>query len=154
MASPDGSRVYIANLEEGLSYIDVDGDSFSFEGPAIAEEDKQYIRLEVSPDGAYIFAVTLNVRNYQSGISVIDADSLALVGTIDITEPYVWLSFSGIDIHPIRDELYVVFSDSAGTGLPDFYVIDVSDPVAMTISNSLTIGDHDDIYGDLLIIRP
>jgi len=154
VASPDGSRVYIANLEEGLSYIDIDGDSFSFEGPAIVEADKQYIRLEVSPDGAYIFAVTLNWRTYQSGISVIDTADHSLVATIPITQPYEWLSFSGIDVHPVRDELYVVFSDSAGTGLPDFYVIDISDPAAPFISDSLTIGRHDDLYGEFLIVRP
>ena len=151
VTTPDGSRVYIANLEEGLSYIDVDGDSFSFEGPAIVEADKQYIRLEISPDGTRLYAVTVNWRTYQSGISVIDTADNTLVATIPITLPYEWLSFNGIDIHPTEPELYVIFSDTAGTGLPDFYVIDTD---TNTISNSLSIGRHNDIYGDLLIIRP
>ncbi|HOO47144.1 MAG TPA: hypothetical protein PLM29_12990, partial [Deltaproteobacteria bacterium] len=152
VASPDGTRVYLANQAEGLSYIETAG--YSFVGPVIEEADKLYLRLEVSPDSAYIFAVTVNVRNWQSGLTIIDAVDFSIVGTLDITGPYQWLSFNGIDIHPTRDELYLIYSDTAGLGLPDFYVIDISDPAAPAVSSTLTTGTHDDIYGELLIIRP
>jgi len=145
--SPDGSRVYIANEADGLSYLDTTDNTVV---GVIEEAYKVYARLAVSPGGEYVYVATYHDRNFQAEVSVIDTDTLGLAAIIPITLPYQFLEFKGMDIHPTASELYMIYK-AGSTGLNDFYVIDT---MSNTIVDSLKIGVEGDIYGDLLIIRP
>ncbi len=149
--SPDGSRVYVSTPNEGISYIDTTSNSNTFVGPEVYEADKRYVRMTMSPGGEYLYAATYDTRTSQASISVIDTLTMAPATSIAITQPGDFLEFKGMDVHPTVSELYAIYDDAEQTGLPDFYVIDTTSD---TIVDFFITGAHDDIYGDLLIIRP
>ncbi len=150
--SPDGSRVYMANLVEGLSYI-VTGTN-TLVDPVAMGESLEFMRLTVSPDGSRVYVAASDHRASQAVILVVDATATPkprVTGYVPITEQEQSMDIKGMDIHPTASELYAIYDDSHNLGLPDFYVIDTT---SNTIVDSLITGYHDDIYGDLLIIRP
>ncbi len=146
--SPDGSRVYMANLDDGLSYLDTATNDVE---EVLAEYRKSYTRVLPSTDGTLVYAATFETYTSQALITVIDPDVPGITATIALTAPGEFVDIKGMALHPTQPYLYVVCSDSYNLGLPDIYVIDTD---TNTVVNTLTLGRHDDLYGDFLIIRP
>jgi len=146
--SPDGSRVYMANLEDGLSYMNTSDYSVV---PVMEEYRKSYTRVRASTDGTLVYVATYETYTSQASITVINPDDTSSITTIDISQPGEFVEIKGMAVHPTRPYLYVVGNVSDDLGLPDIYVIDTT---TNTVVNTVTLGNHDDLYGDFLIIRP
>ncbi|HVH74226.1 MAG TPA: hypothetical protein VM755_04855 [Stellaceae bacterium] len=130
-ASPDGSKMYVANLE-GLSVIDTTSDQVV--ANVVISTNQPFFSVAVSPDGSKVYLSTSPYSGCRGGfVAVVDAVSDTLAATIPVKG-----CPSGLALTPRGRKLYVADFESNTVSVIDT----MTNKVRATISDPSLSGPN------------